>query len=99
MKNTKDNAAKKLLTKSNIQAYLQRDWKALETVAEQSWKERIVIHGNAEGLRVADELWQQARLFHPSWPDPETRQKDLEHHVRLSRIFRRIQQTWRRTSS
>ena len=86
--------AGRLVTKSQVQAYLQRNWEALEKASHVFWRKRLQELGPAEGIRVADELWRQARAQHPNWPDQTARQKDLEAHVRLSEIFQKIGRYW-----
>ena len=87
-----------IITKSKVQAYLQRDWGALEKASHSFWRKRLRKLGPPEGIRVADELWRQARAQHPNWPDQATRQEDLEAHVRLSEIFRKVARAWNRST-
>jgi len=73
----------------HIREYMSRDWAAARERKEAYWAERISRLGPAEAWRIADELRQQARRQHPTWPDASHRRNDLGCHVRLGQLFRR----------
>ena len=73
-----------------IQDYVSRDWDAVRLAKDRYWAERIRRLGAAEGLRVGDELRRQAQALHPDWPSQADREADLDHHVRLAELLRRV---------
>lgn len=77
-----------------IREFLARDWDAVRENKDAYWGARIARLGPAEGLRIADELRQQAAL-NPKWPQADDRQADLLAHARLAELFRRAGTTRR----
>jgi hypothetical protein len=72
-----------------IREFVSRDWEAVRENKEAYWGDRIARLGPQEGLRIADELRQQAVLCDPAWPNAALRREDLAAHARLSGLFRR----------
>jgi hypothetical protein len=70
-----------------IREFVSRDWEAVRENKDAYWGERIARLGPLEGLRIAEELRQQA-LRLPGWPRADDRQEDLQSHVRLAALLR-----------
>lgn len=79
-----------------IREYVNRDWRALRESKDAYWADRIARLGPGEALRIADELRRQMLDRDPHWPDPASRQADLETHVRLAALVRRADSARRR---
>ena len=74
---------------TGIRAFMARDWQRARDFKDAYWAERIERLGPLEGLRIADELRQQAILENPDWPDAKSRREDLGSHIRLADLFAR----------
>jgi hypothetical protein len=72
-----------------IRDFVAREWDLARSNKDAYWLERIARLGSIEGLRIADELRQQARLLDPGWPSAQLRNADFDAHVALSERFRR----------
>ena len=79
-----------------IREYVARDWAAVRDSKDAYWGARIARLGPIEAFRVAGELWRQARLQDPSWPDAASRREDLQMHVALVQLLRRADSARRR---
>ena len=79
-----------------IRDFVNRDWESARQNKDAYWGERIARLGPLEGLRIADQLRQQALLHHPDWPHADDRREDLLCHVRVAELFRRAGTTRRR---
>jgi hypothetical protein len=79
-----------------IRAFVERDWDAARRAKDRYWAERIEMLGAAEGFRIAEELRNQALALNPSWPHAGERRADLEAHIRLAGVFRRVGSASRR---
>lgn len=77
------------MTPRDIRAYMDRDWAQARDNKDAYWAERIARLGPAEGLRIADELRQQALLLNPAWPSEDDRREDYRSHVRLRELLDR----------
>ena len=73
-----------------IGAFMAREWHRAREARDIYWGERVARSGSLEGFRIADELWRQARLQHPGWPDAASRRQDLAAHVRLIELLARV---------
>lgn len=73
----------------NIREFVSRDWHAARRAKDLYWRDRVASLGPSEGLRVAEELRQQALARDPAWPSAEDRRADLEAHVRFAERLRR----------
>ena len=78
-----------LVITRDIRDYVSRDWAAVRRAKDLYWRDRIARLGPAEGVRMAEQLRQQAVARDPSWPSPADRDADLEAHVRLAERLRR----------
>ena len=76
-----------------IRDFVSRDWAAARAAKDRYWADRIARLGAAEGLRIAEELRQQALLQDPAWPRPEEREADLLAHIRVAELMRRARPT------
>lgn len=79
-----------------IREFVSRDWEAVRESKDAYWADRIARLGPGEAVRIADELRRQMLQCDPHWPDPASRQADLESHVRLAALLRRADPTRRR---
>jgi hypothetical protein len=77
----------------DIDAFVCRDWASARDAKNQYWAERIGRLGAREGLRIAEELRRQACRQYPNWPDAESREQDLDAHVRLAALLHRASPT------
>ncbi len=66
------------------------DWSELERSKADYWHARKKKLGAVEGVRIADELRRQVQALRPDWPSPAERAADLETHVRVARMLRRV---------
>ena len=79
-----------------IHDYVGRDWAAIRASKDRYWAERIARLGPLEGWRIADALREQARRQSSGWPSPESRDDDVQFHVRVAALLRRAGATRRR---
>ena len=70
-----------------IREFVSRDWQAARESKDAYWGARIARLGAVEGLRIAEELRQQA-LQVSGWPHADDREEDLRSHVRLAALLR-----------
>ncbi|MEO8680258.1 MAG: hypothetical protein ABI665_14500 [Vicinamibacterales bacterium] len=70
-----------------IREFIARDWQAARDNKDAYWGARIARLGPLEGLRIAEELRQQA-LQVTGWPRADDREEDLRSHVRLAALLR-----------
>jgi hypothetical protein len=75
---------------AQLRAYAGRDWSAALRDKARCWRDFKLEHGPAGGVRVADELLRQVRLARPDWPSERERREDMEMHLRLIEVFRRV---------
>jgi hypothetical protein len=73
-----------------IREFVSRDWAAARASKDAYWGERIARLGPPEAFRIAEELRRQALARDPGWPAPLAREADLECHVRVAALFRRV---------
>jgi hypothetical protein len=73
----------------NIREFVSRDWDAARRAKDLYWRDRIARLGPVEGLRVAEELRQQALARDPGWPSGDDRRADLDAHVQVAERLRR----------
>ena len=78
------------MERADLEAFLNRDWGAIQALKERFWVERKRQLTPDEALRIGDALRQQARALRPDWPSDEERQEDLAHHVRVSALLRSV---------
>lgn len=71
-----------------IREFVARDWSAVRAAKDAYWADRIERLGAWEGIRVAEQLRQQALLQNPEWPSADDRRRDLDAHVRLAERLR-----------
>lgn len=77
-----------------IREFVSRDWQAARESKDAYWGARIARLGALEGLRIAEELRQQA-LQVSGWPQADDREEDLRSHVRLAALLRNAATTRR----
>lgn len=61
----------------------------LSLLDQLSWKDRA-SRPLEEKVRTAEALYQVARQTCPGWPRDQDRREDLEHHVWLRALFRKV---------
>lgn len=74
---------------SGLRDYTNRDWAAVRALKEQGWIERLEKSDPAEGLRIVEQLYVDARILRPDWPTDEDRREDFTHHLRLAELLQR----------
>lgn len=72
-------------------AFATRDWAEIERRKRRWIAEQQASLTPAEALAMGDALRNHALAVHPDWPTPEMRRADLEAHVRLCEMLRRVQ--------
>ena len=58
-------------------AFVGRKWDVLEAVTRKERAQRPV----AEKVQMAIALYESARAARPDWPDTQSREDDLAHHI------------------
>jgi hypothetical protein len=76
---------------SDIHKYLQRDWGASAALDDRHWRERLSVAGPGAVLAATEAARQLIQTVRPDWPGSEERAADLENHVRLAALWRRVQ--------
>jgi hypothetical protein len=77
----------------NLRDFVGRDWRAARAAKDDYWARRIARLGACEGLRIGDQLRQQARRQVPGWPSPADREQDLADHIALATRLRHVGRT------
>ena len=80
----------------DLAAFVDRDWGRVRASKEAYWAQTTRERGPLQGLRAGAALWEHARSGDPSWPDERTRQADLEHHIRMCALLRRLEHVFTR---
>jgi hypothetical protein len=80
----------------DIAGYVGRDWGAARAAKDRYWSERIERLGAFEGLRIAEELRQQAILQVAGWPSAKDRDDDFAAHLLLAERLSRADRARRR---
>ena len=75
---------------SDIRAYVERDWSAVQALKERYWAERKRALTPERALRIGDELRRYVKTLRPDWPDKEQGEADLRVHLRVSELLRRV---------
>lgn len=73
-----------------LRAFCGRDWARARAAKEQFWAEDHRRRGPQAGLAIGAALWEHTRSIDPSWPSPEQRSDDLEHHMELAERIKRV---------
>jgi hypothetical protein len=77
------------LTRASLLAYRNRRWDLVRAAKQQFWAEQTRSRGASAGIGAGEALWLHARAIDPSWPSPESRRADLEHHLAFADKLRR----------
>jgi len=75
----------------DIIAYANRDWAGNEHSKRRWIAEESAKLTPGERLARGDRLRCHAHTIHPDWPTAEHRRADLESHLRLLEMLRRVQ--------
>lgn len=67
-----------------------RPWGELEGLKERYWLERKQRYGPEDSLRLASELRDYVLATRPDWPSALEREEDLQVHVRVGELLRRV---------
>jgi len=78
------------LAREDVVAFLTRPWRELRTGKERHWATLRRRKGAAAALEAAHALRLHMQEIRRSWPSALERRADLQEHVRLSRLLRRI---------
>jgi uncharacterized NAD(P)/FAD-binding protein YdhS len=71
-------------------SFLEIDWKSRARGKEEHWSKIRAEHGAAAASQVADALRRQVQQARPDWPSDEERRHDLETHLRVWDVIRRV---------
>jgi hypothetical protein len=75
--------------RSEVQAFLDRDWAGIERAKRTHWSARRRAGGLAEATRVMSGLRAHASRLRPDYPTPADREADLETHRRVAAALAR----------
>jgi hypothetical protein len=78
------------MDRADLQAFVERDWAAVEEQKARFWAERKHGMTAAEALALGDALRRHAQSVKPDWPDEGERRADLGVHVRVSEALRAV---------
>jgi len=78
------------MKREDVLAYIQRDWALVREMKDRYWEERKQSMTPEESLALGDSLRQHVQALRPDWPTEEDRQADLEVHIRVSGLLRRV---------
>lgn len=78
------------MKREDLLAYLNRGWDELERLRDEAWARERRSEGPSAAFGVAAELRRWARALRPDGPDEDARAADLEHHVQLGALLRRV---------
>jgi hypothetical protein len=73
------------LDPDDLRRYARRDWGAPERLARRARARQTV----AQKVALAVSLYEAARAATPHWPDPATRQRDLQSHINVRQLLER----------
>ncbi len=79
------------MRKSDLEAFLQRDWQSVQKLKEEYWAERKRSLTPAEALAIGDRLRRHVLSSKPGWPSAAERREDLAIHTKVSAALRRVQ--------
>lgn len=74
---------------SELKAYAERDWSALEVSKREYWAREFATRGVEATLEASRALWLHMRMVCPDWPSDDERREDLAHHIALKRTIDR----------
>lgn len=74
----------------DLRAYTARGWANARASKHRTWAQHAAEHGPQGGFEVSGQLWDHARSLDATWPDPSTRQRDLQHHIAVLRMMDRL---------
>lgn len=78
------------LEPKDLAAYVGRDWDRVRESKKTHWAAQARAEGPMAGLRVSEALWAHAKSVDPDWPSAASRKTDLEHHIHLASMMRRL---------
>jgi hypothetical protein len=76
--------------RSDILAYVHRDWQRLADAKMAFWLDRKHDLGPDDILAIGDQLRQHARAVRPDWPSEAERAADLAVHLRVTEALRAV---------
>lgn len=76
---------------ADLARFRDRRWDLVRAGKERHWAEQTRIQGPIAGLEASTGLWLLARSVDPTWPTPELRRLDLDHHAGLAAKIRRLE--------
>jgi hypothetical protein len=69
---------------------LRRNASVLDRSKALYWRNYKRTHGEAEGIRIADELRRQVASQRTNWPSPREREEDHAAHLRVLDALERV---------
>jgi hypothetical protein len=73
---------------ADIQAFLARDWAAVERLKAVFWIQQKRALGPAAALEVSDGLRRFTQSLRPDRPSAAERREDIDTHARVGRALR-----------
>lgn len=74
----------------DLRQFARQDWAKIQRDKDLYWRDYKRQHGPAAGIRIAEELRQQALAQKPGWPSEEERREDYETHLRVLEALSRV---------
>ncbi|QED28744.1 hypothetical protein FRD01_16170 [Microvenator marinus] len=71
---------------SDIKAYMNRPWGQLRDLKVEFWRDQSA----QARMNAGFELHLHVKSMNPDWLGPESREADLQHHIRMSKLFRSL---------
>ena len=71
------------MNRLDVEAFVHRDWQAVQASKAAYWAEQFRDHGWRPAWMAADALWLDVRRAQPHYPSAEDRDRDLADHLKL----------------
>jgi len=71
----------------DIIEYANRNWEQVSDMDYEYWKSAYREGGYKATQDASFALWQHLKSIRPDWPNPQDRQGDLEHHIKLNKLL------------
>lgn len=78
------------MNRGEIEAFVRRDWQAVQDSKSAYWAERFQRHGWRPAWAAADALWHDVRRTRSGYPSADDRDQDLIHHLTLCAHLDRV---------
>lgn len=71
------------MDRRDVEAFVHRDWEAVQASKSAYWADRFRQHGWLPAWTAADALWLDVRRAQPQYPSAGDRDLDRVHHLKL----------------